>query len=129
MLSNKYKTIISNWEDDNIKALSNKIIVVGINYNGRKQYVSKLSNGDELFYSRESENKYDHNAIQIKDRDGNVIGYISSDYANYYAPKMDYGIKYKITLKSIEENKLIINIKAENLDDLNIDDYLPFLGN
>ena len=43
--------------------------------------------------------------------------------------KMDYGIKYKITLKSIEENKLIINIKAENLDDLNIEDYLSFLGN
>lgn len=128
MLSNKYKTIISNWEDDNIKVLSNKIIVVGINYNGRKQYVSKLSNGDELFYSREPENKYDHNAIQIKDKDGNMIGYISSDYANYYAPKMDYGIKYKITLKSVEENKLIINIKAENLDDLNIDDYLSFLG-
>lgn len=128
MLSKRYKTIISNWEDDNIKILSNNIIVVGINYNGRKQYISKLSNGDELFYSREPENKYDHNAIQIKDKDGNMIGYISSDYANFYAPKMDYGIKYKIILKSIEENKLIISIKAENLDSLNINDYLTFLG-
>ncbi len=129
MLSNKYKTIISNWEDNNIKILPNKIVVVGINYNGRKQFVSKLSVGDELFYSREPENKYDYNAIQIKDKNGNMIGYISSDYANFYAPKMDYGIEYKITLKSIEDNKLVINIKAENLDSLNIDDYLPFLGN
>lgn len=128
MLSSKYKTIINDWEEDNIKVLSNKIIVVGINYNGRKQFVSKLSIGDELFYSREPENKYDHNAIQIKDKNGNTIGYISSDYANYYAPKMDYGIEYKINLKSIEDNKLIINIKAENLDKLNINDYLKFLG-
>lgn len=128
MLSKKYRNIIDNWEDDQAKVFTNKISVVGINYYNRRKFINNLSIGDELYYKRNYNNKYDYNCIEIYDKDNNMIGYISSDFANYYAPKMDFGIKYKIILKSIKDSKLDIDIKAINLDDLDIQKYLIFLN-
>ena len=127
LLNKKYKDKINNWESDSANVMFDYIPVVGINRKERIQYVKKLSVGDELLYYREPDNEYDLNAIKITDLNNNTIGYIASDYANYYSPKFDAGIKYKIIIKSLEKSRIMISIIAINLNDINISNYLNFL--
>ena len=123
LLDKKYSSLISNWE----KAPNNLtcyISVVGITFKERKQYVDKLKENDELYIVRELDNKFDKNAIKVLDKDNNHIGYVSGEYACYYAPKIDKGIKYKLVLKERKEKALRCSIHATNLDSYDVSNYL-----
>lgn len=123
LLEKKYSSLIPNWENSS-NTLVGYINVVGINIKDRKKYVDRLNVDDELYVVRELDNTFDNNAIKVLDKDNNHIGYISSDYACYYAFKIDKGIKYKIEVKDIGEKMLKCRIKAINLDNYDIGDYL-----
>lgn len=119
LLSKKYSAVIENWEEK-AKITSFTIPVVGINMKGRKSFVDKLNIDDDLYLERESTNDYDKNAIKVLDKGNNHIGYIPSDYAVIYAPKIDAGIKYTLKLKKKEDKRLEVFIKANNLDEIDI---------
>lgn len=123
LLEKKYSSLISNWEKAS-NTLTCYIDVVGITFKERKQYVDKLNDNDELYIVRELDNKFDKNAIKVLDKDNNHIGYISSDYACYYAPKIDKGITYKLIVKECKEKVLKCSIKPTNLDNYDVSDYL-----
>lgn len=119
LISKKYSDIIKNWEEK-ASVTSFTIPVVGINIKDRKSFVEKLNIDDALYLERELNNDYDKNAIKVLDEDNNHIGYIPSDYAVIYAPKMDAGIKYTLKLKRKEDKKLEVFIKANNLEEIDI---------
>lgn len=120
LLSEKYSSIVPNWECEKNNIISNIISVVGITFKERAIHVSKLIIGEELYLERDYNNTYDKNAIKVLDENSNHLGYISGDYACFYAPKMDYGIKYTVVLKEIEDKVLKVSIKANNLDDIEV---------
>ena len=123
LLEKKYSSLISNWEKTS-NTLTCYIDVVGITFKERKQFVDKLNDNDELYIVRELDNKFDKNAIKVLDKDNNHIGYISGDYACYYAPKIDKGIKYKLIVKERKEKVLKCSINATNLDSYDVSEYL-----
>lgn len=123
LLDKKYGNIVPNWEKS-ATPLTCYVTVVGITFKERKQYVDKLKDNDEIYLVRELDNKYDKNAIKVVDKDNNHLGYISGDYACYYAPKMDKGIKYKLIVKERKEKVLNCAISPTNLDSYDVSDYL-----
>lgn len=122
LLEKKYSSLISNWEKTS-NTLTCYICVVGITFKERKQYVDRLKEDDEIFIVRELDNKYDKNAIKVLDKDNNHLGYIAGDYACYYAPKLDKGIKYSLKVKEIKEKALKCAITPTNLDDYDVSKF------
>ncbi|MFV0249747.1 MAG: topoisomerase DNA-binding C4 zinc finger domain-containing protein [Bacilli bacterium] len=126
LLNKKYSSIIPNWENEKINIMSNIITVVGITFKERAQHVSKLLIDDELYLERDNNNQYDKNAIKVLDKDNNHLGFMSGDFACFYAPKLDNGITYNIILKEVEDKALKVFIKANNLDTINISSIIDF---
>lgn len=122
LLEKKYGGLINNWEKKPIST-NCYINVVGINIKERKKYVDKLEKNDELFIIRDLENEYDKNAIKVVDKDSNHLGYIASEYACYYAPKIDKGIKYSLSVIELAEKKIKCKIKPINLDAYDVSRY------
>ena len=67
---------------------------------------------------REPENEYDTRAIRVNDKTGNQLGYVAKDCNCIYAPKMDMGFKYEVTVMSKETRVLQCKIKLINTDDI-----------
>lgn len=115
-ISKKYKEIIPNWEDDNVETANDIIQVVGITLPQRKSYVAKLQVGDNVRIVREPNNEYDSRAIRVEDSEGNHIGYFAKDCNSIFAPKMDMGFEYEVSIKSKEAKVLQCRIKRSNPD-------------
>ena len=126
LIDKKYSEIVPNWEKTQNSPMQD-IDVVGIKIKERVPFVAKLNEGDELVLERDSNNKYDKNAIKVLDSDKHHIGYIDSFYACYLAPKLDLGIEYTMKLKHKKDDVLKCSIKSINLDSINIKDFLEFL--
>lgn len=126
LIDKKYSEIVPNWEKTQNSPMQD-IDVVGIKIKERVPFVAKLNEGDELILERDSNNKYDKNAIKVLDSDKHHIGYIDSFYACYLAPKLDLGIEYTMKLKHKKDDVLKCSIKSSNLDSINIKDFLEFL--
>jgi hypothetical protein len=63
--------------------------VVGTNYGNRRQHVDRLTLGDPVKLKREPFNPADPNAVGVLDRNGNHLGYLKREVAEWFAPKMD----------------------------------------
>lgn len=122
LLNKKYSSLIDNWEHCTMSLMS-YILVVGIQIGERNVFVENLNVGDEVYIFRDKNNEYDKNAIKVLDKGNNVIGYIASEYACYYAPKIDKGIKYNLIIKNKEEKTIKCSIIATNLDDYNVNEF------
>lgn len=123
LLAKKYSEKIASWEGA-YQIMMQDIDVVGITLKERVKYVNDLENNEELFIIREKDNKFDANAIKVVDKDNHHIGYIASEYANYLAPKVDAGIKYQLKIKEKKDKVLKCTIKATNLADYDISNYI-----
>lgn len=67
-------------------------MVAGVHYEGRPDVIEEHVNaGDTVFLAREPQNIYSRNAIEIRLRNGMVIGYVPEDYAVNVAPLIDQG--------------------------------------
>ena len=63
---------------------SNQIILIGLDHEGRREYVNRLVLGDVVNLIREKDNPYDSNAIKVLDFNQNHIGYIKKECAIFY---------------------------------------------
>jgi len=65
----------------------------------------EITRGDEVFLKKDSENKYDENAVQVLDRSGKILGYIPRYYSSSVAELLE--IKKKITchVYNVDKNK------------------------
>lgn len=66
-----------------------RVPIAGVMHQNQYIAVSKLSILEEVFLSREPENKYDPNAIEIKRLDGKRLGYVGKAISKNLAPFMD----------------------------------------
>ena len=73
----------------------------GVTFDGRQRFIPGLRPGQELEYRRDRYNRFDSNAVALYDGYGNQIGFLSKEVAVTVAPKMDAGIRYRITVSQV----------------------------
>lgn len=115
-LEKLYKRYIEHWEDELVSAVREVLPVVGINFFQRKKLVDNLINGERVFLKRDPENPYDKNAIQVINKQGRQVGFISKDWAPIYAQKIDIGMTFETVVRSKEKKVLWITIERDNKD-------------
>ncbi|NLP46782.1 MAG: hypothetical protein GX347_07050 [Epulopiscium sp.] len=112
-----YSNKIEGWESKGISNKNEKLPVVGITIANRKKYVDNIEIGEEVYLKRELDNKYDVNAIQVLDLNGNLLGYISAEWAVIYSYKLELGMKYTAVVTKKEQKVMIIDIKRINIEE------------
>ncbi len=124
-LSAIYSDKIPEWEHNNSLACSiEHLQIVGTTYGKRKFVVQKLSVQQELIFERDTENKFDKNAILVKTLHGEEVGFLAADWACIYAPKIDLGMKFSLNVESIEAKKVCVVARRSNPEELILWDFL-----
>lgn len=114
-LQNIYQNLIPNWEiDKTSKTRCNTVKVVGINRPDRISSVANLKINDNLFFQRESNNCFDKHAVKVLDKNNNMIGYLSKEWAYIYAKKLDIGMSFNVIVQSI--NPKVLSVVVSRLD-------------
>ena len=119
-----YSKIIPEWEVLHNKNVTQKMLVVGINRPERNKFVQLLNIGSEIFFKRELDNQYDRNAVRVLNDKGNMIGYLTKEWASIYAEKIDMGMTFIAKVKKIELKTLTISVQRSNVDETIIYDFL-----
>jgi hypothetical protein len=78
-----------------------KTNIAGVTYKNqdgtdRQTLLKKIKKGDLLFLERESDNKYDVNAIKVLNKKGQQLGYIKSELAEDLSAYLDNGESFKV---------------------------------
>lgn len=121
-LANIEKTAIGeiskNGIGDIVKPLVNEIhlfdtFIAGTSYIEEKEIFNKLKEGDELILIRE-DNKFDSNAIMIKTKSKEKLGYVPEKDNVIFSRLLDAGKLLKAKIKNIDKkgtfNKIAIGI-------------------
>lgn len=124
-LNNLYSDVIPHWENtENVSNCVTKADVIGLGYGKRPQVIKTLTAGQPVILCRESANEYDRNAILVKTPDCREIGYLASDWACIYAPKIDLGMTFSCVIDSISEKKIQISVQRSNPCEVVLWDFL-----
>lgn len=65
----------------------------------------EITRGDEVYLKRESDNKYDHNAVQLLDVTGKVLGYIPRYYSAGVAELLTKGKKITCHIYNVDKSR------------------------
>lgn len=84
--------------------------IVGVNHEERRKTFEKLIVGEEIFFIRERENKYDSNAIKVVNKYNETIGYVVKEKAQEIAPKLDGWKKCEVYVTGFLTNKLLVQV-------------------
>lgn len=77
-------------------------MVAGTRFEGRSTIIHQsLQTGDAVFLLREPFNKHDHNAVAVRIRSREHIGYVPRYDAEWLAPKLDHGWKFTAEVTTI----------------------------
>ena len=77
-------------------------MVAGVHYEGRPEVIEEhVNDGDTVFLAREPQNIYSRNAIEVRLRNGMVIGYVPEVYAVNVAPLIDQGCPHTAYITKI----------------------------
>ncbi|MEF3355817.1 HIRAN domain-containing protein [Paenibacillus sp. GYB006] len=123
-LEKMYKNIIPNWEAMRIKSGVEILPIVGITRPERVVFVKNLKVGDEVILCRDSNNEYDKNAIKVLDKDNNLVGFISKEWALIFAPKMDVGMEFLSRIKTKESKVIYISVQRIDLKETTVYNFL-----
>lgn len=80
----------------------NNFVVQGTQYEGRSARIEKIGFGDKLTLIREPNNKYDSNAIELRNTSGSV-GHLPSQIAGLLSPALDAGTISAVAEVSVVE--------------------------
>jgi len=116
-LNKMYEHIIPNWNHISITPSTQNLPIVGVTIKERVRNINKLKIGDKIILQRDHNNVYDQNAIKALNENGGMIGYIAKEWASIYADKIDLGMKYQATVKSIEAKVIYIAVTRTNRDE------------
>lgn len=84
--------------------------VVGTSFGDRQRYVNRLGPSDPFQLAREPLNTADENAIGVLDRNGNHLGYLKREVAEWFAPTMDRGATTACVYRLREDGTLIAGV-------------------
>lgn len=101
-------TISKTGIGDIIKPLTNEIhlfdtFIAGTSHIDNKDLFEKLNIGDELILIRE-DNKFDSNAIMVRNKNKDKLGYVPEKDNIVFSRLMDAGKLLKAKVKNIEKN-------------------------
>lgn len=115
-IQSKYSGQIDGWEgNEKAKLVAETVSIVGMKFCASKDTLKNLTIGDSLILEREPENKYDKNAILVKNSCWFPVGHISGDWAAVYAPKMDAGMTYHAEIVEIQPSSIHAKVRRENI--------------
>jgi hypothetical protein len=76
--------------------------VVGTSFDNRQAAVALLTQWEQVFLVRESDNTFDSNAVRVQRWDHQHVGYLNRELAKILAPRMDrYGRPVKATVTAL----------------------------
>lgn len=93
----------SNGQPDEVESL-----VVGIKYH--RGNIDGIGQGDPVDLIREPTNAHDPNAIQVKLKSGEILGYVTSEFAAAHSPQMDTGTEFQALISRISKGKVYVVI-------------------
>lgn len=64
-----------------------------------------VTRGDEVFFKKDSENKYDTNAVQVMDYSGKILGYIPRYYSSSVTKLLDTKKKISCHVYHVDKNQ------------------------
>lgn len=93
---------LEEWDDYETKVF--RVRIAGVSYKNsegtsRQKILKKCNIGECLIIKREPKNRYDPNAIAIFRQNGEQLGYIPREFAEWLAPKMDNGLEPLVHIK------------------------------
>ena len=86
------------------------VVIVGINYDNRREAFEKLKVDEKVFLVRELDNKFDKNAIKVINNSNEMLGYVVRNKANEIAPRLDNGEKCNSVVTEIEDDIFVIKV-------------------
>lgn len=86
------------------------VVIVGINYDNRREAFEKLKVDEKIFLVREPDNKFDKNAIKVINNSNEMLGYVVRNKANEIAPRLDNGEKCNSVVTEIEDDIFVIKV-------------------
>ncbi|MDK2801395.1 MAG: hypothetical protein PWQ70_3014 [Clostridiales bacterium] len=116
-LNKMYENKVPNWHSISVTTSTENIPIVGITIKERVQNSKVLKIGDRIILQRDYNNVYDRNAIKALNENGGMVGYIAKEWASIYSDKIDLGMKYQATVKSIEAKVIYITVTRTNIDE------------
>lgn len=76
--------------------------VAGTFYGQRSGHIENLSPDARISLHREHKNPYDANAILVRDSDGNQLGFLPAEFAEFLAPLLDAGKEVSVSVSNVE---------------------------
>ena len=71
-------------------------MVAGVRHEGRPSIISKHVRPDDIAYlKRDHANKFSRHAVEVRAKNGLIVGYVPEDYAQEIAPLLDEGCRYE----------------------------------
>ena len=86
------------------------VVIVGINYDNRREAFEKLKVDEKVSLVREPDNKFDKNAIKVINNSNEMLGYVVRNKANEIAPRLDNGEKCNSVVTEIEDDIFVIKV-------------------
>lgn len=83
-------------------------LVVGIKFH--RGHVDGIFPGDNVILVREPDNAYDPNAIQVQLETGEILGYLTREFAAAYASEMDAGLCSQAKVSRIVRDKIYVAV-------------------
>lgn len=74
----------------------------------------EITRGDEVSLKKDSENKYDINAVQVLDHSGKILGYIPRYYSSSVAELLETKKKISCHVYNVDKNRNCTHIKQFN---------------
>lgn len=115
-LEKVYPSLVPNWEPLTVSRKAQDIFVVGINRLERTKFVKALKNSEKITLQRDLDNKFDEFAIQALNTNGDMLGFVSKEWACIYAEKLDMGMEFEAVVKKIDSTYLTLAVKRINYD-------------
>ncbi len=85
-------------------------LVVGIKFH--RGHVEGILQEDSVELVREPNNAYDPNAIQVKLHTGEILGYLTREFAAAFAKQMDVGMSPQAKVSRIVRDKIYVSVAA-----------------
>jgi hypothetical protein len=115
-LEKLYAPLIPNWETMSGLQKSQDIFIVGINRPERTKFVKALNKSDRIILQRDIENDFDKYAIKALNTNGDMLGFVSKEWVCIYADKLDMGMEFEATIKTINSAHIVATVKRTNND-------------
>lgn len=96
-----FGSIDDNYMNLDFEEISYLINLSGVTWENRQTIIGELNPKMEVYLERDYQNKYDKNAIAVKIKNGQQIGWIPKHLAETLAPELDADINWRAKIEGV----------------------------